>query len=173
MLTRREFLEVAGVGAAALLVPGGRARAAAPIDGGALEKYVDPLPVPGVLSPTTPGGRHYRVEISEFSQQLHRDLPNPTTVWGVQRLVPWPDVRGSQEQADHGRVGQQSPFGAQTPAPAGHDDRRIAAGSSSCPRRPPPTRRPHPVGVGRDTGCLVRPARFLAHDGPWVFRNDI
>jgi spore coat protein A len=79
---------VAGVGAAALLVPGGRARAAAPIDGGALEKYVDPLPVPGVLSPTTPGGRHYRVEISEFSQQLHRDLPNPTTVWGYNGSYP-------------------------------------------------------------------------------------
>src|SRR5215813_11706845 len=89
MLTRREFLEVAGVGAAALLVPGGRARAAAPIDGSALEKYVDPLPVPGVLSPTTPRGRHYRVEISEFSQQLHRDLPN-TIVWGYNGLYPGP-----------------------------------------------------------------------------------
>ena len=87
MLTRRKFLEVAGVGTAALLVPGGRAWAA-PIDGGTLEKYVDPLPVPGVLSPTTPGGRHYRVEISEFSQQLHRDLPNPTTVWGYNGSYP-------------------------------------------------------------------------------------
>jgi spore coat protein A len=89
MLTRREFLEAAGVGAAALVVPGGRAWAATPIDGGVLAKYVDPLPVPGVLSPTTPRGRHYRVEISEFSQQLHRDLPN-TIVWGYNGLYPGP-----------------------------------------------------------------------------------
>jgi spore coat protein A, manganese oxidase len=97
MLTRREFLEVAGVGAAALLVPGGRARAAAPIDGGALEKYVDPLPVPGVLSPTTPGGRHYRVEISEFSQQLHRDLPK-TTVWGYNGSYPGPSFEARKNK---------------------------------------------------------------------------
>src|SRR6516164_3885784 len=90
MLTRREFLEVAGVGAAALLVPRNRAQAATPIDPSALAKYVDPLPLPGVLSPTTPGASRYRVEISEFSQQLHRDLPNPTTVWGYNGSYPGP-----------------------------------------------------------------------------------
>src|SRR5262252_7164218 len=88
MLTRREFLNVTAVGAAGLLVPWKRAQAATAIDPGALTKYVDPLPVPGVLSPTTPASRHYRVEISEFSQQLHRDLPNPTTVWGYNGSYP-------------------------------------------------------------------------------------
>jgi spore coat protein A len=88
MLSRREFLEVAGVGAAALLLPRNRAYAA-PIDPSTLAKYVDPLPIPGVLSPTTPGGSHYRVEISEFSQQLHRDL-SPTTVWGYNGSYPGP-----------------------------------------------------------------------------------
>src|SRR5215469_12916447 len=88
MLTRREFLEVAGVGTAGLLVPRSRAQAAAPIDPSALAKYVDPLPIPGVLSPTTPGGSHYRVETSEFSQQLHRDLPNKTVVWGYNGSYP-------------------------------------------------------------------------------------
>jgi len=73
MLTRREFLNVTAVGAAGLLVPWSRVRAqaATPIDGSQLTKYVDALPIPGVLSPTRPGGRHYRVDISEFSQQLH------------------------------------------------------------------------------------------------------
>ena len=84
MLTRREFLEVAGVGAAGLLVPWNRARATppTPIDPSTLTKYVDPLPIPSVLSPTSPGGSHFRVERSEFAQQLHQKLPNPTTVWG-------------------------------------------------------------------------------------------
>src|SRR5215831_2253007 len=90
MLTRREFLEVAGVGAAALLVPMNRAQAATPIDPSALAKYVDPLPMPGVLSPTVPGGSQYQVEISEFSQQLHRDLPNQTIVWGYNGSYPGP-----------------------------------------------------------------------------------
>jgi len=90
MLTRREFLNVTAVGAAGLLMPWNRARAqaATPIDGSQLTKYVDALPIPSVLSPTRPGGRHYRVEISEFSQQLHRDLPNSTTVWGYNGSYP-------------------------------------------------------------------------------------
>jgi laccase len=87
MLTRREFLNAAAVGAAGLLVPWNRAQAASP----KLTPFKDALPIPGVLSPTTPGGSHYRVVMSEFSQQLHSELP-ATAVWGVQRLVPWPDV---------------------------------------------------------------------------------
>src|SRR6516165_10893222 len=90
MLTRREFLNVTAVGAAGLLVPWNRAPAATAIDPGALTKYVDALPIPGVLSPTVPGGSHYRVEISEFSQQLHRDLAHPTTVWGYNGSYPGP-----------------------------------------------------------------------------------
>jgi spore coat protein A len=92
MLTRREFLNAAAVGAAGLAVPWNRARAqaATPIDGGQLTKYVDALPIPGVLSPTSPRGNHYQVEMSEFAQQLHRDLLNPTTVWGYNGSYPGP-----------------------------------------------------------------------------------
>jgi spore coat protein A, manganese oxidase len=92
MLTRREFLEVATVGGAGLLLPWNRARAqaATPIDGSQLTKYVDALPIPGVLSPSSPGGSHYQVEMSQFAQQLHRDLPNPTTVWGYNSSYPGP-----------------------------------------------------------------------------------
>src|SRR5512133_2793298 len=90
MLTRREFLNTAAVGAAGLLVPRNRALAqAAPIDASTLAKYVDPLPIPGVLAPTIRGGKRYRVKMSEFSQQLHRDLP-PTTVWGYNDSYPGP-----------------------------------------------------------------------------------
>src|SRR5215475_8042290 len=89
MLSRRGFLQVVAVGAAGLLVPWNKAQAGAPIDEGDLAPYVDPLPIPGVLSPTTPGGSHYRVEISEFSQQLHRVLPE-TIVWGYNGSSPGP-----------------------------------------------------------------------------------
>jgi len=42
-----------------------------------LEKYVDPLPVPGVLT----GQAYYEVGAYQIQQQLHRDLPL-TTVYG-------------------------------------------------------------------------------------------
>jgi spore coat protein A len=92
MLTRREFLNATAIGAAGLLVPWNRARATTPTPIGptSLTKFVDPLPIPGVLSPTVPGGSHYRVKISEFSQQLHRDLPNKTVVWGYNGSYPGP-----------------------------------------------------------------------------------
>src|SRR5215471_7359123 len=94
MLNRREFLMVVAVGAGGLLLPmlprtRAWAQSEAPIDGSVLAKYVDPLPLPGVLSPTTPGGNHYQVEMSEFAQQLHRDLPD-TTVWGYNGSYPGP-----------------------------------------------------------------------------------
>ena len=42
-----------------------------------LEKYVDPVPVPGVLT----GQTYYEVGAYQIQQKLHRDLP-PTTVYG-------------------------------------------------------------------------------------------
>jgi spore coat protein A, manganese oxidase len=94
MLSRRELLKVFAVGAGGLLLPmlprtRAWAQSEAPIDGSVLAKYVDALPIPGVLSPTTPGGNHYEVEISEFSQKLHRDLPK-TIVWGYNGSYPGP-----------------------------------------------------------------------------------
>jgi spore coat protein A, manganese oxidase len=57
-----------------------------------LEKFVDALPIPGVLQPVSgqPGGAAtYELAITEFQQQLHRDLP-PTTVWGYGGSFPGP-----------------------------------------------------------------------------------
>lgn len=57
-----------------------------------LTPFVDPLPMPGVAQPTSgvPGGvASYRVEIQQFQQQLHTDLP-PTTLWGYYGQYPGP-----------------------------------------------------------------------------------
>jgi spore coat protein A len=94
MLTRRRLLQTGAAAGVAVTFPWSIRRAypqtATPIDGSQLTKYVDALPIPSVLSPTSPGGSHYRVEMSEFSQQLHRNLPNPTTVWGYNGSYPGP-----------------------------------------------------------------------------------
>jgi spore coat protein A, manganese oxidase len=58
-----------------------------------LTKYVDPLPNPmgNVIAPsgTLNGSPLYDVSISQFTQQLHRDLP-ATTVWGYGGTYPGP-----------------------------------------------------------------------------------
>ena len=62
-----------------------------------LEPFVDPLPRPGVATPVsgTPGGTAaYSLSITEFNQQLHRDLP-PTKVWGYAGTYPGPTIEAS------------------------------------------------------------------------------
>jgi len=57
-----------------------------------LTKFVDPLPIPHIAQPTSGsvgGAASYRVAISQFRQQLHRDLP-PTLVWGFDGTYPGP-----------------------------------------------------------------------------------
>lgn len=57
-----------------------------------LTPFVDALPIPSIMQPTTGtigGAAHYDVEIREFSQKLHRDLP-PTKLWGYEGLYPGP-----------------------------------------------------------------------------------
>ncbi|KNZ70386.1 bilirubin oxidase [Thermincola ferriacetica] len=56
-----------------------------------LEKFVDPLPIPGILKPVGKlnGVDFYRVAMREFKQKLHRDLPE-TTVWGYEGTYPGP-----------------------------------------------------------------------------------
>lgn len=56
-------------------------------------KFVNPLPIPSVMQPATPGGTHYNVSISQFDQ--HLGLVNPltgtpllTTVWGYNGTYP-------------------------------------------------------------------------------------
>lgn len=66
-------------------------------------KFVNPLPLPSVLEPTTPGGNYYEVNISEFQQDLlglkdGNNEPILTTVWGYNGSYPGPTIearRGS------------------------------------------------------------------------------
>ncbi len=62
-----------------------------------LEKYVDALPIPGVVQPVTGvagGAAHYQISMTEFDQQLHRDLP-PTRLWGYEGLFPGPTIEAT------------------------------------------------------------------------------
>jgi spore coat protein A len=63
------------------------------LDPATLAKYVDPVPNPlgNVISPSgvVGGVPIFDVRVSQFSQQLHRDLP-PTTVWGYNNTFPGP-----------------------------------------------------------------------------------
>lgn len=65
-----------------------------------LEPFVDALPIPAVATPIqgTPGGAaEYVLAVTEFQQQLHRDLP-PTTVWGYGGTYPGPTIEASTGQ---------------------------------------------------------------------------
>jgi len=61
------------------------------LDPSTLTKYLDPLPLPAVLSPVGMLGSeiYYEVTMSEFQQQLHSEL-SPTTVWGYNGTYPGP-----------------------------------------------------------------------------------
>ena len=91
--SRRDFLKVSTVAGAGLMVPWiSRASHESTlknqprINGATIPKYVDPLPLPGVMTPTasTPDYDYYEVAIRQFAQQI---LPSggaygPTLVAG-------------------------------------------------------------------------------------------
>lgn len=58
------------------------------------QKFVNPLPIPAVIQPTTPNGTHYEVSTTQFEQDLglKDDFGNPmlTTVWGYNGSYPGP-----------------------------------------------------------------------------------
>jgi spore coat protein A len=100
-MKRRKFLQ-ATTAAGAILAGGGASfldslesmpSALAHIQHGKLTPFVDPLPLPTVLQPTkeVEGKRFYQVSMTQFQQQLHRDLP-PTTVWGYHGSYPGPTI---------------------------------------------------------------------------------
>jgi FtsP/CotA-like multicopper oxidase with cupredoxin domain len=55
------------------------ALAQVPLDPRTLTKYIDPLPVPGLMPEAAPN--YYEVGMWEIQQQLHAELP-PATLWG-------------------------------------------------------------------------------------------
>ena len=70
-----------------------------PADPGTVPKFVDPVPIPAVLSPigTERGKPLYGVTMSQFQQQLHRDFP-PTTVWGYNGTYPGPTIEARRNR---------------------------------------------------------------------------
>lgn len=100
MLNRRSFLQVTGLLGVGLVtgctpavdsvIGESTGPLPAPKD---VTKYVDALPIPAVLTPTstTDGIDYYEIEASEFTQQLHSEL-GPTTVWGYGGTYPGPTI---------------------------------------------------------------------------------
>jgi spore coat protein A len=85
-LSRRDLLRLGAItGAGALLLPRKFAFAQA---SPTLTPFVDPLPIPPVL---TPGSGVVDVHMRQFTQKLHRDLP-PTKLWGYNGLYPGPTI---------------------------------------------------------------------------------
>ncbi len=98
MLSRREFLKLSAMVGAGLALPtrwlATPRRAFAASQSGALTKFVEPLRGIGgngipLAQPDTvnpgwwqPGATHYTIDIGQFADQLHPDLPNPTRLWG-------------------------------------------------------------------------------------------
>ncbi len=58
-----------------------------------LEKYKDPLPIPRLIHPMGKkcGEPFYELEMTEFFQNLHSDLPD-TKVWGYDKSYPGPTI---------------------------------------------------------------------------------
>ena len=69
-----------------------------PLDPKTLTKYLDPLPDPAVLTPDTttyPGCNYYEIDMTEFPQKLHTQLP-PTIVWGYSGSYPGPTIEAQR-----------------------------------------------------------------------------
>ncbi|UCG61370.1 MAG: multicopper oxidase domain-containing protein [Candidatus Zixiibacteriota bacterium] len=67
------------IAACVLLVLAGSILGQVPLDPLTLTKFIDPLPVPGVMPQAAPN--YYEIGMYQVTQQLHSQLP-PTTVWG-------------------------------------------------------------------------------------------
>ena len=96
--TRRALLKAGALAGATLAIPGGWLAGAPPAAAFSqtdrLRKFIQPLRGVGgtgipLAQPDTltqpwwqPGVTHYTIDIRQFEDQLHPDLPNPTRLWG-------------------------------------------------------------------------------------------
>ena len=98
-----------------------------------LERYIDPLPMPGLLKPYSTRGdkTRYRIRILEFRQQLHSQLP-PTKLWGFEGQYPGPTIEALRDKPIEVRWENHLPsqhifaidphiHGAMPPAPRSQD----------------------------------------------------
>jgi spore coat protein A len=63
-----------------------------------LARYVDPLPIPPVIRSTGKSSEIVEIEMLQFRQKVHRDLP-ATTVWGYNGSWPGPTIEAQSGQA--------------------------------------------------------------------------
>ena len=95
MISRRDFLKLSGAGIAALYASTHvkfSLRTQAMSQSANLKKFIQPLRGVGeipIAAPDTvpqpwwqPGVTHYTIDVSQFEDQLHPDLPNPTRLRG-------------------------------------------------------------------------------------------
>jgi spore coat protein A, manganese oxidase len=96
--TRRALLKAGALAGATLAIPGGWLAGAPPAAAFSqtdrLRKFIQPLrgvggtgiplaqPDPLTQPWWQPGVTHYTIDIRQFADQLHPDLPNPTRLWG-------------------------------------------------------------------------------------------
>jgi spore coat protein A, manganese oxidase len=94
-VTRRTFLKATALATAGSAMPLRWPGTAYAADSRRLRKFIQPLrrvgasggiplaqPDTGTRSWWQPGATHYTIDIAQFSDQLHPDLPNPTRLWG-------------------------------------------------------------------------------------------
>ncbi len=82
MTTRRQFLQIGAAGGAALFLPWAQAPVVSALTGGQLEKFLEPLPLPGagMVVATPSGTNQYSFSQTPLSRRLHPQLP-PTPIW--------------------------------------------------------------------------------------------
>jgi len=104
MLSRRRLLKRGLTSAAALTLtktlPAMQQAMASPSQvrsGVRLKRYVDPLPIPPVIRATGKPGEVIDVEMRQFQQKVHRDLP-PTTLWGYNGCWPGPTIEAESNK---------------------------------------------------------------------------
>jgi spore coat protein A len=104
MLSRRRLIQRGLTTAAGLTlskaVPAMQQAMASPAQvrsGVRLISYVDPLPVPPVIRATGRPGEVIDIEMRQFQQKVHRDLP-PTTLWGYNGSWPGPTIEAQSGQ---------------------------------------------------------------------------
>jgi spore coat protein A, manganese oxidase len=129
---RRDFLRLAFGSVSAVALAGAGGAGAEPVYRtlDAIERYIDPLPIPEKLKPykRRKDADRYRVRMVEFRKQLHSQLP-PTKVWGYEGQYPGPTFEAVSGRRVEVRWENQLPLehlfpvdtrihGAMPPAPA-------------------------------------------------------
>ena len=172
-LTRREFLQksgmfVAGM-AASQINPHRTGIIARPLlDVNALERFVDPLPLPPILkpsgtrpSPDAPAAQipYYRVEMRALESKVHRDV-KPTRLWGFGDNSPGPTFETRSGEPLLVEWANELP--AAHFLPIDHSVHGAEADKPECSGRHPPAWRESSRPERRLSGRLVGPGQIGA-----------